>query len=124
MIKLLESGKYELVETTNNLRALILPENKAYLWKNSGCTGSLQQANFDTGNICCTLSANNYRLYDVINEPNLTKGIHLELYAGRGKWQSYLLSNGLPTVKEKKKSLSKIDEVITKVRKNNEPITF
>lgn len=117
MIKLIESGKYELVETTNNLKALMLAESKSFLWNNSGCSGNLQYIKLDTKQICCTLAANNYRLYDVENEPNLTSGLHLELYAGNRKWQPYLLKKGFPTEKNKKTPISKIDDVITKVRK-------
>lgn len=117
MIKLLESGRYELVETTNDLRALMLGNAKTFLWKNSGCSGNLEYiSKFNPSLICCTLAANNYRLYDVENEPNLTSGQHLELYAGKRKWQPYLLSKCLPTAKDKKTPISKIDNVITKVR--------
>lgn len=116
MIKLIESGKYELVETTNNLKALMLAESKSFLWNNSGCSGNLQYVKLDAKQICCTLSVNNYRLYDVTSDPTLTTGLHLELYAGNRKWQPYLLSKGLPTVKDKKKPISKIDNIITKVR--------
>ena len=116
MIKLIESGKYELVETETNLKVLMFGSTKAFLWKNSGCSGKLEYIKFDPNQICCTLSVNNYRLYGVANDTTLNNGIHLELYAGKKIWQPYLLSKGLPTVKNKKKPISKIDEVITKVR--------
>lgn len=117
MVKLLESGRYELVETETNLKVLMFGSTKAFLWKNSGCSGKLEYIKFDPNQICCTLAVNNYRLYDVVSESNLTDGVHLELFAGKKKWQPYLLSKGLPNVKNKKKPISKIDDVITKVRK-------
>lgn len=117
MVKLIESGKYELVETENNLNVLMLGNAKTFLWKNSGCSGNIEYIKFDPSQICCTLAVNNYRLYDVENDPTLTGGIHLELYAGNRKWQPYLLPKGFPTPKGKKTPISKIDDVITKVRK-------
>lgn len=117
MIQLVESSSYKLVETKNNLKALILDTIPGYLWTNVGCDGSLDYTKLDTSQICCILSANNYRLYEVANEPNLKNGLHLELYVGKRKWQAYLLTKGFPTPKNKKRPISKIDEVITKVRR-------
>jgi len=117
MIKLVESSSYKLVETKDNLKALILDTVPVYSWKNFGCNGTLEYIKFDSSKICCILSANNYRLYDVINEQNLKKGLHLELYVGNRKWQAYLLTKGLPTSKYKIRPITKIDEVITKVRR-------
>ena len=124
MIKLLDSGTYKLVETINNQKALILDDKSFFLWKNTDCDGQLKYIKFDPAQICCMLSINNYRLYDVASEPNLKNGIHLELYAGRKRWQPYLLRKGVPTTKNKNMSISKIEETITKVRKNNKQATF
>lgn len=120
MVKLLESGRYRLVETTSNLKALMLTGGRTFLWKNYGCSGKIQQTTkLDTNQICCVLAANNYRLYNISDEQGLTNGTHLELYVGKSKWQSYLLAKGLPGEKGKK-AITKINEVITKVRKKNE----
>lgn len=120
MIKILDSGNYKLVETKKNVKALMLDDKSVFLWRNTGCNGNLEYIKLDPNQICCLFSANNYRLYDVVNEPDLKNGIHLELYAGKRRWQAYLLTKGLPTVKTKKKPITNIDEVISKVKKRGE----
>lgn len=117
MIKLLESSTYKLVETKNNLKALMLDDRDFFLWKNYGCSGKLEYIRFDPGQVCCLLNINNYRLYEVKDEPNLTAGMHLELHVGKRKWQSYLIEKGLPTIKNKKKPVASTNETITKARK-------
>lgn len=116
MIKLLESSTYKLIETKNNTKALMLDDRDVFFWKNYGCSGNLEYIKFDPSQICCLLNINNYRLYEVKNEPDLTSGMHLELYVGKSKWQSYLLKSGLPTIKKQKKPVSVTIETITKVR--------
>jgi len=59
------------------------------------------------------LSLGKYRLYDVNNEPAITEMKHLELLVGKGKWQGYLLPDGLPGVKDKKVRIISTSERIT-----------
>lgn len=124
MIKLLESGTYKLVETENNLKVLMLDDKNIFLWKNFGCSGNLEYTRLDPAQICCMLSVNNYRLYQVKNESGFTKGLHLELYAGKKRWQSYLLKKGLPTAKNQKMPISKIEEIITKIMEKDKTTAY
>ena len=119
MIKLVESNTYKLVGTKDNLKALILDDKDVFLWKSDGRNCSLEYIKFNLGQTCCLLSINNYRLYDVKDEPDLTTCLHLELYIGKRRWESYLLKEGLPTVRNKKKPMSSTRETITKIRKSH-----
>ena len=33
---------------------------------------------------------------EVLNEKKLSQGVHMELLVGKGKWQGFILSGGLP----------------------------
>ncbi len=120
MIKLLDSGIYKLVGTKDNLKTLTLDDKDVFLWKSDGGNCNLEYIKFNTDQTCCLLSINNYRLYDVKDEPGLTTCLHLELCIGKRKWQAYLLKNGFPTKRNKEKPFLRKDEIITKVRRKSQ----
>lgn len=55
-----------------------------------------------------------YRLYETCNEKLLTDGLHLEILLKDGCWQGYLLPQGIPDKKLRKKDVIRTSELITK----------
>jgi hypothetical protein len=115
MIRLTGNGSYRLGETKEASRFLTLDsygDNCTYAWEwIDGIQFRLTDKEpVDTG---YTLAAGKYRLYEVRDEPGLANQLHLELSAGDGIWQGYLLPEGLPVDQNAKKVLP-IDEAITK----------
>jgi hypothetical protein len=56
-------------------------------------------------------------MYDVKDESTLTDLVHLELHAGIGIWQGYLLPTGLPAGSKIRNRIIPTKEIITKVMK-------
>ena len=67
------------------------------------------------------MAVGKYRLYKVMDDPNLTDTWHLELAVGNGLWQGYLLPTGLPNNRKKRNRIIPTDELITKVRNSMLP---
>lgn len=114
MIRLIEQGEYRLIETKGHTRILIL-EDKVFAWITAGEIGEILVASYKTHTVDHILSAGKYRIYQVKDEPQLTDLLHLELHAGGGTWQGYLLPTGLPDKKDKRNRIIPTKETITKV---------
>jgi hypothetical protein len=114
MIKLMTEGSYELIETQNQIKVLILDKKDSFAWVNVKGLGEILVTTHKAHKTDCILSVGKYRLYKVKDEPHLTDLIHLELFVGHGTWQGYLLLSGLPTDKKKRNRIIPSREVITK----------
>lgn len=113
MIKLIQQGDYTLLETIRHTRMLTLNEKISYAWIHAGEIGEILVATYKPHKADHILSTGKYRMYEVKNEPDLTDLVHLELLAGDGVWQGYLLPTGLPT-NGKRKRIVPTKEIITK----------
>ncbi len=114
MISLVKDGEYSLVKTKGQTKVLTFDNKKTYSWIHAGNIGEIlvsSHKDFKTNNI---LSIGSYRVYKVKGEPDLTDLLHLELHAGNGVWQGYLLPAGLPTNGKKRSRIIPTDEVISK----------
>lgn len=113
MVKHIEEGSYELLETKNQTKILKLG-NKTFAWVNAAEIGEIlvtSQKDHETDTL---LARGTYRLYEVKDEPDLADMLHLELAVGEGKWQGYLLPTGLPTATDKRNRIIPTRETITK----------
>ena len=75
---------------------LFLDNKDGCMWISDGLncdrlmyTGKQKAARF-------VISEGVYRIYEVLNEKKLSQGVHMELLVGKGKWQGFILSGGLP----------------------------
>ena len=114
MIKVIEKGTYKLSITKVSNRILSLSGNRNYAWLHIGKIGeilvllkTLPQTNY-------TVFVGPYQIYEVKDEPDFTDTVHLELYIGRGEWQGFLLTTGLPTVEDPKNRIIATKELIIK----------
>lgn|SRR3989344_4717036 len=114
MIRLLQQGKYMLIETRGQTKILILNGRKTFAWINAAEIGEILVASHKTHKVDQILAIGKYRMYEVKDEPKLTDLVHLELFVGDGKWQGYLLPTGLPTEKKKRNRIVPTEEAITK----------
>lgn len=114
MIKLLKEGDYQLIETKGQTKILILDGQNTYAWVNVLEIGEILVSSHRSHKTDNFLAIGRYRLYEVKDEPKLTDLEHLELFVGNGIWQGYLLTTGMPTIKDTKKRIIPTDEVITK----------
>lgn len=114
MIKTIKQGDYKLLETKNQSKILILDNTKGYAWINAAGIGEILVATRRTQETDTTLAVGKYRLYEVKDEPKISDLVHLELMAGQGVWQGYLLLTELPTDKKSKSRIIPTTEVITK----------
>ena len=113
MIKLLEQGTYHLIETKGHTKILTLDKKKTFAWVNAEDIGEILVTSHKTHTVDHLLVIGKYRLYDVLDEKNLTDLEHLELFAGEGHWQGYLLPTGLPNEEKKRNRIIPTKEVIT-----------
>jgi len=98
VIKLIKTGKYQLVETkVGQTKLLILDDKQSFAWINFKEVGEILVTTQKEHKLDSILSTGEYRLYGVEDEPKLVDLNHLELKTGVGKWQGYLLPTGLPT---------------------------
>ncbi len=116
MIKLLREGHYNLIETKNQTKILILDGEKrnVFAWINAAEIGEILVTSHKSHKIDHILSLGRYRMYQVKDEPDLTDLIHLELHTGEGIWQGYLLPNALPTDDRKRGRIIPTREIITR----------
>ncbi|EKD65355.1 MAG: hypothetical protein ACD_50C00113G0001 [uncultured bacterium] len=114
MIKLIERGTYRLIETKRQIKILILEDKRSYAWINAGAIGEILVASHSPHKADHILTVGRYRIYGVKDEPKLTDLLHLELLAGDGVWQGYLLTKGLPTVDDKRVRIIPTKEAITR----------
>ena len=119
MIKLIGHGTYNLVELRDGVKffQLINEAGKtfSYTWLNTADIGAIVLAVHNPGNTGASLAAGKYRLYNVKEEEGLLNARHLELHAGDGVWQGYVLPKGLPTKTINRKKIIPTQELITRV---------
>ncbi len=114
MIKVIQEGSYQLIETKRQTKILILDRKKSFAWVNAADIGEILVTTHNTHKTDCILAVGKYRLYEVKDEPKLTDLNHLELLAGESVWQGYLLPTGLPSDKKKRNRIIPTHEIITK----------
>ena len=115
MIKLIQRGAYRIIETSKQIKILILDDKRSYAWINAGIIGKILVASHRPHKADYLLAVGKYRIYEIKDEPKLTDLVHLELLAGDGVWQGYLLTKGLPDREDKKRvRIIPTKEVITK----------
>ncbi|MDL2341669.1 MAG: hypothetical protein QFB87_01145 [Patescibacteria group bacterium] len=95
MILPLRNGQYKLIETKHNTKVLYL-DNNIYAWVEPASIGEILVVSHKIHHTDYVLSMGQYKLYDVIDEPELSDQMHLELEVGAKQWQGYLLLTGLP----------------------------
>ena len=117
MIKLLKEGGYKLFETSGQTKVLVLDDD-AYAWINALNIGEILITSQSFHKIDHILSIGKYRLYEVEDEAKITDLEHLELFVGEGIWQGYLLPNGMPDLKNKRRRTIPTNELITKFSKH------
>lgn len=115
MIKVLEEGFYELIETKHQTKILTLNKTKTFAWINAGNIGEILVSSHKSHKADAIVAVGKYRLYEVKDEPKITDLIHLELLVGQGKWQGYLLPTGLPTSNNLRNRIIPTNECITKI---------
>jgi len=114
MIKLLKQGTYKLAETKKSqIKLLVLDDKITYAWPNIDIGEILVTTQKDHP-LDSVLSQGSYRLYKVIDEPNLVDLVHLELQTSPNTWQGYLLPTGLPTKSDIRNRIIPTKEVISK----------
>jgi len=114
MITLIKKGDYSLTETKAHIKILTLDKKTNFAWINATAIGEILVNSNKRHKIDHILAVGKYRLYDVRNEPDFVDLKHLELLAGEGVWQGYLLPTGLPTIEKKRNKIIPAKEVITK----------
>lgn len=96
MIKLVDSGRYKLIQTKAATKVLDLGREKVFAWVMAGEIGEILVTTHKPHKVDHVLAVGEFRLYDVNEEPNLVDNMHLELEVGQDVWQGYLLLTGLP----------------------------
>ncbi len=114
MIKVVQDGQYELMETKGQTKILILKGKKSYAWVNAADIGEILVTSHKSHKVDHILSIGKYRLYEVKDEQNFTDLLHLELHVGDGVWQGYLLPTGLPSNTKIRNRIIPTREIITK----------
>ncbi len=113
MILSVKNGNYRLYETKNNNKVLEL-DNEKYIWLLVPKIGEMLVITALSHQLKNVISAGNYRLYRVKDEPDLTDLLHLEFFVGNGSWQGYLLPTGLPLISKKRSRIIPTSEIIAK----------
>lgn len=116
MIRIIRSGEYKLIETKSQTKILILDNKEHFAWINTDNIGQILVASRQTRKGYNVLAFGNYRLYEIRKEPELTDLSHLELHAGNGIWQGYLLPTGLPKNRKKRSRIIPTNEIVTKLQ--------
>lgn len=114
MIKLIQKGKYQLLETKNRTKILILDNSKpqTFAWINLKNIGEILVTSDKDYLTDTILSLGNYKLFLVKDEPKLVDTYHLELSVGFGKIQAYFLPTGLPDKQDKRNRIIPAKEKI------------
>lgn len=112
MISLLKTGHHKLIETKRHTKILFL-DGDTYAWVEPPSIGEILVVSHNAHKTDYLLSSGRYYLYDVVDEPDISDHIHLELEAGEDIWQGYLLLTGLPSDTKKRARIVPTREVIT-----------
>jgi len=113
MIKLLKKGKYSLIETRNDVKILKL-DKKTFVWIFTKSIGEMLVVTHHGHKTDQKLAKGEYRIYDVLDEPQLVDQLHLELSIGEGDWQGYLLPTGFPKDRKTRTRIIPTNELISK----------
>jgi hypothetical protein len=113
MIKLIEEGKYSLIETRNDTKVLTLGK-KTYVWIFAKGIGEMLITTHKKHFTDQKLAKGEYRLYEVEDDPKLVDQLHLELSIGEGDWQGYLLPTGFPQDQKTRSRIIPTSEKISK----------
>ncbi len=114
MVRIIESGDYKLIETWGHTKILQFNGRRNYAWVVAKNIGELLVSTLKKHLADYVLSVGGYRVYQVESEPDLVDGIHLELLAGEGVWQGYLLPTGFPTKNKVRNRIIPTRELVTK----------
>lgn len=114
MIKRLQEGQYNLIETKAQTKILTLDGKQTFAWINATEIGEILVTSHKIHKVDHILSTGKYRMYEVKDEPKFTDLVHLELLVGDGIWQGYLLTAGLPNDIKKRNRIIPTTETITK----------
>lgn len=115
MIKVIDEGKYKLLETKGQIKILTL-NRSTYAWVNLEGIGEILVSSHKPHQTDTILGIGRYKLYDVDDEPKLSDQQHLELSVGEGAWQGYLLPTGLPEGKKVRSRVIPTKEVISSLK--------
>ena len=96
MVKAIKQGEYQLLGLDEQNKVLHLSHKKKYIWERKGGVGEIRLGKLDDTKRSKMLASGKYRIYEVLDDAKLANGYHLELSTGKGKWQGYLLTKGLP----------------------------
>ncbi len=112
MITIERAGFYKLIETRENTKILYL-DGDSYAWIEPKSIGEILIVTHKHHRADDMLSIGHYRIYNVIDEPNLSDMQHLELEFGKKAWQGYLLLTGLPDDHKKRARIIPTTQTIT-----------
>ena len=112
MIKVLKSGKYQLVETSQQIKVLYLDETP-YIWLYIPGIGHVIEMTHNPHRAEHILAQGSYRIYDVKGEERFSRHKHLELFIGDGAWQGYLILTDLPSETRKRVRIVATNEVVS-----------
>lgn len=112
MIQIIATGDYQLFETQEKAKTLVLGTD-IFLWTFTNGIGELVSSEIKVNGSDTPLCSGQFKLSDVKDEAHLTSVMHLELITSSGRSQDYLLLSGLP---DKKGGHRRIVPTIEKVR--------
>ena len=112
MITLLKNGHHKLIETKHHTKVLYLDDD-TYAWVEPPSIGEILVTSHKTHKTDYVLSVGRYYVYDVVDEPDVSDHIHLELEVGEDTWQGYLLLTGLPDDTKSRGRIIPTHEIIT-----------
>ena len=118
MISITRRGQYRLIQIQKQTKVLILDNKDIFLWQISAEQGEVLKKTHSHVQEIEVLAEGPYRFYEIDNEDGLIDGMHLELLVGEGRWQGYLLPEGIPSDSKKIQKhyhISPTKETITKV---------
>lgn len=113
MIRVIQSGTYEVVET-KSLKNILILDDKEYFMLTDEKKMKRKIIRVEKPDDCSIRSAGNYRMYEVRDERYFADSMHLELNTGNGFWDSYVLPFGLPSSLRKDSSIYPTSEAISK----------
>lgn len=112
MITRLQTGLYKLIETKHHVKILYL-DDSVYAWPETKQYGEMLVVSHKPHKTDCVLGLGQYNIFNVVNEPDVSDHIHMELQVGAEHWQGYLLLTGLPDDRKKRGRIIPTNEVIT-----------
>lgn len=113
MIRLILKGYYKIIETKRGINILVLDSRRKFVWMNKVGVGEILVVTHKKHRTDQLLTNGQYRLYSVEDEPDFSNFFHLELHAGKGQWQGYILPLGFPPRKKIRRKIIPTEETIT-----------